>query len=388
MDLFFFQLKKFTMRKMYSFCYCIWNRHAKDRKSHINFNYFWKKVSYDECGIREKRKSFTQHLQNTYNPKSFILNADDNKYIFTIGINLVKKFEVVVRLEHENTGDFIELNSLEVERLFTLLHQNLLTNIKHPRTEEGVESITKQNNSVSVKVYQYNSYRLCVNGKEIFITMKGMLKLIEFESSMKILLKNYELRSVQVRNTVFKLLKVCCEQLQKKSEDEKYSGHGSGGMNEYSTYDAFILRQSISALQKDMDPSDVLDELMRSPCDCLSTTFIIEMKIQFKKLISHWIAAYYETRLMSEAIRIESFKKKNWPHKFIDISTLVKNGFFYVGPYDCVQCVFCKLILKDWKPHETVEKEHKKYSTYCPLFLGKNEDNIPLDSYSELENML
>lgn len=387
MDFISSQLNKITIRKMYSYCCCLWHRYARDRKLDINFKYFWKKVSYDQCGTREPRKSFAQHIQNTYNARSFILNADENHYIFTIGIDLLKEFEVAVRLENENSGDYVELNTSEVEQLFNTLHQNLLMNIKFPTTEK--ESTSKQINTVSVKLDRYNTYKLCVNGKKLFITLKGILKLVEVELSIKMLLDYYKLRSIQVGNTVFKLLKVCCEELQKRSEDRKYGGCGSVNENYiFDPYDAFILRENISDSQKDFDTSVVLDDLIRSPCDCLSTSFIIEMRIQFEKLISRWTAAYYETRLLSEAIRFETFKRKNWPHKFINISTLAKNGFFYVGPYDTVQCVFCKLILKDWKQHEIVETEHKKYSAYCPLFLNEFQDNIPLDSYSELEKIL
>lgn len=359
-------------------CMCLWNRCAKDQRFFINFEYFWGKVCYDECGAREKRKSLTQHIQNTYFAKSLILNADENNYIFTIGIDPIKKFEIVVRLEHENNGIYVEMNTSEVEQLFVLIQQNIRSNIIHP-FERVTESIIAENNStVSVKLHQHNTYKLCVNGRIIYITMKGMLKLIEVESSIKILLKNYEVRATLCGNTVFKLLKVCCDQLQKKNENKKYYTCVSNNTNNNDK--TIILRRNIRDLVKDIHLSNILDELMRLPCDCLSTSFIIETKIHFEKLISLWIAAYYETRLMSEAIRIETFKRNNWPHKFIDKSTLAKNGFFYVGPFDRVQCVFCKLILLDWKENDTPEVEHNKFSPCCPIFLDRCENNIPLDN--------
>lgn len=358
-------------------CMCLWNCYAKDQKELINFKYFWGKVCYDECGIREKRKSLSEHIQKTYFAKNLILNADENNYIFTIGIDPVKKFEIVMRLENENNGVYVEMNTSEVDQLFVLLHQNLLSNIMYPTAEKVTES-SQKNNTVSVKLYQHNSYKLCVNNRIIIITMKGMLKLMEFESTIKILLKNYEMRAILCGNTVFRLLKVCCEVLQKKNRNKKYYAYD--GIHTKNTDASLILRQHIRDFVKDINLSEILDELMKSPCDCLSTTFIIDTKINFEKLISLWIAAYYETRLLSEAIRIETFKRNNWPHKFIDIPTLAKTGFFYIGPFDSVQCVFCKLILLEWNEDETPVGEHKKYSPFCPLFLDGCENNIPLDS--------
>lgn len=160
-----------------------------------------------------------QHIQKTYLSRILTLSADENDYIFTIGIDPIKKFEIVTRLEHENTGAYVEMNTLEVGQLFILLRQCLLSNIVHPNDVNVTESTVPRNsNPVSVKLYQHNSYKLSVNSKIIIITMKGLLKLLEYESSTKILLKNYEIRSTLCGNTVFKLLKVCCEQLLKKNE--------------------------------------------------------------------------------------------------------------------------------------------------------------------------
>lgn len=331
-------------------------------------------MCYDECRIYETSKSLAQHIQKTYYSKSLVFSGDENNFIFTIGIDPVKKFEVVIRLEYENTDSYIELNTSETKQLFNLLHQNLISNITRPTIEEVEE---RKHNSISVKLYQHNTYKLCVNDRNIFITLKGMLKLLEVESFIEILIKSYEIRAVQFGNTVFKLLKICCEQLRKKNDHKTY--YGSYKMNH--TEKAIVLGHNIRQLLKDVNLSDILNELLRSPCDCLSSMFIIYTKIHFEKLLSLWIAAYYETRLLSEAIRIESFNKKNWPHKFIDIQKLAKNGFFYVGSFDRVQCVFCKLILQEWKANETPIGEHEKYSPSCPLLLNKCEDNIPLDTY-------
>lgn len=368
-------------------CMCSWNRSANGDHRLINFKYFWSKVCYDECGSRPPRIELSKQIRKMYFAKNLILSTKENNYIFTIGIVPTEKFDVLMRLELEDTGVYIEMRIPEIQQLFAMLHQTFHTNITHPSVLAATTTTsipTVNMSSINVKLFHHNIYKLCVRDKQILITYDGLLTLMESENCIKFLMKNYEIKAKLCGNTVFKLLNLCCRRLRNINEPKKY--FTSDFMNENGVDDAVILKYNNGDLENKINLSEILDELMCSPCDCLSTTFIIETKIHFYNLISLWIGIYYETQLLSEAVRVNTFKKK-WPHKFIDVVTLAKNGFFYVGPIDRVQCIFCKTVLDKWQPSDTVVGEHKRFAPFCSSSLDKATNNIPVESFVEFETL-
>ena len=46
---------------------------------------------------------------------------------------------------------------------------------------------------------------------------------------------------------------------------------------------------------------------------------------------------------------------------------LVKEGFFYLGRQDRVQCAFCKEHLRNWAADDIPEVEHRKHFPNCPF---------------------
>lgn len=68
--------------------------------------------------------------------------------------------------------------------------------------------------------------------------------------------------------------------------------------------------------------------------------------------------------LSFEANRLKTFGS-SWPHSFISVRDLALTGFFYLGPYDMVQCYFCNLRLHDWKENDIVALEHYFWSPHC-----------------------
>lgn len=357
-------------------CICLWNKLSKEKSSLINYKYFWGKASYDECSMPEKSKPLSHRIRKVYCPKILIFTADENNYTFTIGINPIDKFEVLVRLEHENTGVYIEMNTNDVQQLFVILHQTFHANLTYP------SAITADANSkkIDMQLFHHKTYKLCIGNRKIFISMDVLLKIMESETCIKILLKNYETKSNLYGNTVFKLLKLCCHNLQNTNILRNYYAHNKTNKNDV---DSTMLPTRNRNMMEKLELSDILDELLRSPCDCLSTTFVIETKVHFEDLILSWIGPYYETRLLSEAIRMNTFKK-NWTLNYIDPKILAKSGFFYVGPFDRVQCVFCKATLEKWKPDDDVLGEHKRFAPMCPLLQSTAVDNIPLIPYEKL----
>lgn len=358
-------------------CMCLWKRCANKEQRSINFNYFWSKVSYDVCGSRVPHKDFSQQICQMYFPKSLILTTNESNYIVTIGIVPTEKFQVKIRLESEDSGFYIEMTVSEARQLFILLHQTFYANLIHPSVHAAAatQSInSKENVKINLKLFHHNTYELHVGDKKIFISTDGLLTLMENEYYIKVLIKKYEAKATLCGNTVFKLLNLCCQQLQNPITSGKYFACDDDDNS------AIVLTRNNQELLKKINLSDILDELLCSPCNCLSTTFIIETKMHFQNLISFWIGAFYETRLLSEAARLKTFeKKKKWPHKYIETRTLAKNGFFYVGPFDQVQCVFCKTLLKKWEPKDTVEGEHKRFAPFCHSSLDRAANNIPVE---------
>jgi len=81
-------------------------------------------------------------------------------------------------------------------------------------------------------------------------------------------------------------------------------------------------------------------------------------------------------KMKSEANRLKTFRY--WPCPYVHPTELAKEGFFYFNQRDCVQCIFCYLIVGQWESTDTVKGEHKRFSPKCPQVLGSYVNNIPL----------
>lgn len=81
--------------------------------------------------------------------------------------------------------------------------------------------------------------------------------------------------------------------------------------------------------------------------------------------------------LKYERHRLETYR--TWPLGTpVTAKELAKNGFYYTGTGDRVQCVFCKGILKDWEVGDKPHVEHKNRFPRCPFILGTNVGNVPI----------
>ena len=90
----------------------------------------------------------------------------------------------------------------------------------------------------------------------------------------------------------------------------------------------------------------------------------------------------------AEIYRLESFK--HWPcQSIVQKEDLARNGFYYLGEGDRVQCVFCNVVLSSWEKGDNVITEHRRHSKNCLFVLGKKTTNIPYspstDSLSDLQ---
>ncbi|KAK3585594.1 hypothetical protein CHS0354_036780 [Potamilus streckersoni] len=81
--------------------------------------------------------------------------------------------------------------------------------------------------------------------------------------------------------------------------------------------------------------------------------------------------------LKYERNRLATFE--NWPPTAeVDPVVLAKSGFRYTRNGDRVQCVFCKVILRNWEQGDVVHIEHRNHSPLCPFLNGLNVGNVPI----------
>lgn len=85
-----------------------------------------------------------------------------------------------------------------------------------------------------------------------------------------------------------------------------------------------------------------------------------------------------QAKMRYEKYRIESFK--SWPIPFIDVRELARNGLFFTGHQDVVECNFCQIRIHSWEADDNVAKEHEKWAPYCPFIRGLFTDNVTLKS--------
>lgn len=183
------------------------------------------------------------------------------------------------------------------------------------------------------------------------------------------LMVEYGKKTELYRESIFKLLQTCCQHVRDSTDQNNES--------------TLLLSYSVNDCTKNFDLNGILTKLLTSSsssssCDCFSPLFLIETKLHFERMITFWVAKYYETQLLSEAVRLETFKTK-WTNQFVTASSLAKTGFFYVGPTDHVQCVFCKVVIGGWELGDIAEGEHRRIAKHCSMHNGL-ASNIPMST--------
>lgn len=75
--------------------------------------------------------------------------------------------------------------------------------------------------------------------------------------------------------------------------------------------------------------------------------------------------------------RCNTFDSLTWPHKFITPLDLAEAGFYYVGPqHDKVKCYRCGIFMSKWKKGDSVTREHKKWSPFCPFLMNSELNRL------------
>jgi len=81
--------------------------------------------------------------------------------------------------------------------------------------------------------------------------------------------------------------------------------------------------------------------------------------------------------LRSEQARHSTFG--DWPEsaaRIVGAIALARNGFFYTGQADKVQCVYCHGFLHGWVEGDQPDSEHRAHFPNCSFVLGKQVGNI------------
>lgn len=88
--------------------------------------------------------------------------------------------------------------------------------------------------------------------------------------------------------------------------------------------------------------------------------------------------------LYGEDVRLSTFY--DWPSgAHADPLALAREGLFYTGSDDRVQCVFCRGFLRNWEPLDVPAVEHRRHFPDCSFVQGKDVGNIPTPRTDDTE---
>lgn len=86
-----------------------------------------------------------------------------------------------------------------------------------------------------------------------------------------------------------------------------------------------------------------------------------------------------ESLMVSEVERRRTFKA-HWPiETLIKANDCAKEGFYYTGVADRVQCCFCAGIVRNWERGDVPKLLHRNFFDYCKIVLNRPCQNIPVN---------
>ncbi|XP_067946846.1 baculoviral IAP repeat-containing protein 7-B-like [Watersipora subatra] len=87
-----------------------------------------------------------------------------------------------------------------------------------------------------------------------------------------------------------------------------------------------------------------------------------------------------ESLMVSERERQRTFAA-HWPiETIVNAHDCAKEGFYYTGVADRVQCAFCGGIIRSWERGDVPKYQHKNFFNYCKMVQNKPCQNIPLSN--------
>lgn len=76
-----------------------------------------------------------------------------------------------------------------------------------------------------------------------------------------------------------------------------------------------------------------------------------------------------------EKARLRTFQQ--FPNEYVNIQTLAKYGFYYLGENETCKCYFCGIEIEDWKVYMNPLIHHWKQSSFCPILINSYTNNVP-----------
>ncbi|XP_067946835.1 putative inhibitor of apoptosis [Watersipora subatra] len=87
-----------------------------------------------------------------------------------------------------------------------------------------------------------------------------------------------------------------------------------------------------------------------------------------------------ESLMVSERERQRTFAA-HWPiETIVKAHDCAKEGFYYTGVADRVQCAFCGGIVRNWERGDVPKYQHKNFFNYCKMVQNKPCQNIPISN--------
>ena len=81
--------------------------------------------------------------------------------------------------------------------------------------------------------------------------------------------------------------------------------------------------------------------------------------------------------MQDEKARLSTYS--DWKFSYIvNPIDLARNGFYYIGFADTVQCAFCAVFVGKWEKGDVPEEGHALFEPNCPFVLGYEVGNVPL----------
>ena len=82
--------------------------------------------------------------------------------------------------------------------------------------------------------------------------------------------------------------------------------------------------------------------------------------------------------MQCKKVRLSTFENWRYSH-VVDPGDLARDGFYYTGLDDMVQCVFCTICLRKWEKGDIPSVYHENSTEECPFIKSQDVGNIPID---------
>lgn len=270
------------------------------------------------------------------------LNGDTTtRSVLSIGLNPENKFKVYARLERESINDCFMFTVHEIENLLTFLHEereNIHIGKLIGSSNIGDRFVIYPNQSQYAEIYSYDDQR------RFLLNIDSLKKLTRARGIIKRLIHSLQPQVLKCEKLFIWLLNNFC--LGKTINEACESV-----CNSDSKWSFF---ENISTLK----------------CVCSDAYFTSKIAIKCEYWFAVCVPWFLKTMMLAEVERLASFRI-NWPHfaHYVSIDEMARCGLYFTGVDDHVKCVFCNILLKNWKRGDTPIIEHFKYSSKCPFLM-------------------